>query len=195
MAYLTLSELKSRGFKSLDDIEDEDLQKAIELYSGMVEEYCHTKFEPTQYQQRFDVMRKIRMAKTPLLTVLEVEYQETELIKDIDFYEDIELNMIELEDTSLYEKKRKSLTVDYLYGYDEVPAIVKKVIGDLINADVNIHTEVGNLASENWDGEYSYTKRNESLVDVQKDILGLLDDYIEGEYTPTTSNQVRARYF
>lgn len=194
MAYITIEEIKKLQIKSLEELDDEALQVRIDRLSGLVEEYCNTKFEPTDHKQKFDVASKLRVAKTPLIEVGKFVYAGTEQVEDLDYYVYTDLNVIEIEDTCQFERKKNSIQVEYKYGYEKVPATVKEVIIELLKLEVEQKDQSNTVKSETFDKEYSYTKQSGTdNVKTKEGILALLDRYVEEEYVPISNKRVRAR--
>ena len=50
--YLTVQEVKKSGIKVLEDLDDDFLEMRIESLSRLVDEYCNTRFEPTEVEGR-----------------------------------------------------------------------------------------------------------------------------------------------
>ena len=159
--YLTIDEVKAFNSEELADKTDEQLRLLIELNSGIVDEYCRTKFRPTTEIFTADVADHIKLPKGPLLQVDSILYHGGPLTADRDFFAYPETGIVELANTDKYSSTKRSLYISYQYGYAEVPAIVKKVILDLMKLDVQSSGYNALESQESWDGEYSY-QRNTS---------------------------------
>lgn len=194
--YLTIEEVKKYNIESINALSDEELTAKITLYSEIVDEYCNTKFSPVRHTEKLNASSKLRLSKTPILSVESVKYlNEIELKEDIDYYIYLQKNVIEIDDIFLndIERRKNALTIQYEYGYKEVPAIVKAVILDLLKLDISTKDIDENLKGENWDGEYSYTRSSKETESRKKDILSLLDNLIEHEYVSQNTGDVRIR--
>lgn len=195
--YLSTEEANTFGIT----LEVERLEPLIEMYSNLIDEYCRTKFAPTEAELKADVVKRIYPPHLPLLSVVEMAYQGTVLAEDVDYYPYPESGVIVLDDPDNFEKRRRSIAVKYTYGYDEIPAAVKRVIADLIKLDTSTTDADGmsrdpTIVSESFDGDYSYSKNSSKTVeDMRRDILSLLDQFVQPEYKAQlqATGNVRAR--
>lgn len=193
--YLSMAEAKALGLMQ----EEEVLQPLIRLYSGLAEEYCNTKFLPERAVLTADGEKRIYFPHTPLLKVDQVWYKGRPLTEGEDFYVYPELQMMMLEAPESFEKRKKSIEVTYVYGYEKAPYIVKKAVADLIRLETG--TELGRnsdptIISENFDGEYSYQKNgSKTIEDMKRDILTSLDRLVQPVYKAEVQETgiVRAR--
>lgn len=193
-SYITVDDVKESKatvFESLvDGASDDFIQKRLNDLSRVIDEYCNTKFTPTQSSYKADLKSRNITPNKPLLSVQSVDVKGTLLAEDIDYYVYENSSLIEIENTALYDKKKKALTVEYTYGYDETPAIVKEVLLDLLRDTVsNLTQATGRVKSEQWD-DYSYTLSDSS--DVTNEILSRLDRFIEDEELEKSNNKIRA---
>lgn len=194
--YITVEEVRAFQTEALAEQTDEQLKMLIALCSGIVEEYCGTKFTPTTEVFTADVASKIRLPKGPLLQVDNILYRGSLLARDEDYYVYPETGLVELADTEKLPHKKRSLHIAYQYGYWETPAIVKKVIMDLMKLDVQSSDYNALASQENWDGEYSYQRNTtKTAEDLRVDILALLDIYRQPVYQAVSRSvgDVRAR--
>lgn len=192
--YLTVDEVKAFKGKAVAELEDDAITQYIELYQEVIEEYCNTKFEPTAYTQRFELMSLVRVSKTPLIRVNTCKIRDVELVEDKEYFADIEGNSICVEyKAECSSLGKKMLSVEYMYGYEKCPATVKEVLLDLIQAALsNNNKEDASIESETFDQEYSY--KNKDISKMKSSILARLDGYVQEEYIPTVTRQVRAFY-
>lgn len=189
-SYISIEEVKNSNITIFEDLEDNYIQKRLNDLSRVIDEYCNTKFTPTIDNWRTDVRTRNKVPKRPLLSVENVEVKGMELIEDNDFYIYERINLIEIDDTSKYEKKKKALTINYTYGHEEVPAIVKEVLLELLKDNVaSLSHTTGRVKSEQWD-DYSYTLSESN--EVMKNILSMLDKFIEHDEEERQSNKIRA---
>lgn len=189
--YLTVEEVKESGINALKDLSDEFLEKRIEALSGVVDEYCNTRFEPTEIEWTTDLRVRVKTLKKPLLSVEELKILDEVLVENEDYYVYPEKNLIEFEDILDYQRKKKILYVKYIYGYEEVPAIVKEVLLELLKDSVVSSDTTSRMKSETWE-DYSYTLSDTS--ETRASILSMLDRFIEDstEYVESSSNKIRA---
>lgn len=184
-SYVRIEEAQALG------LEGDNLQSLLALYSGLVDEYCRTKFLPEKVKLKADAEKRIYFPRTPLLSVQEVLYRGRPLVEDEDYFIYPELRLMQLAEPDNYEQQRRSITIRYTYGFETVPSLVKKVICDLIRLNHNSSSADGNgvvssdptIVAENFDGEYSYQKNSSKTVeDMQRDILSMLDVFIQPQY-------------
>lgn len=194
--YVTLEEVKSYDLPALAAKSDGQLHWLIELYGGVIDGYCRTRFTPTDAYYHADTYSPIRLPKGPLLQVDSVTYQNTLLTEGRDYFVYPEKNVLELANGEGFQQKKRSLVIRYWYGYQEVPAIVKKVLLDLLKLDVQAGEHDMLAAQESWDGEYSYQRNTtKTAEDIRQGILSLLDSYRQPEYQAIARGvgDVRAR--
>ena len=194
--YMSVEEVRSYQIEALAAQTEEQLEQLIALYSGVVDEYCNTRFEPAAAGFAADVAKQIRLPKGPLLQVDSMAYQGSVLMADQDYYAYLEKGLVELADTAAYAQKKRALHITYQYGHETVPAIVKKAIMDLMQLDVQSGEYNVLAAQENWDGEYSYQRNTaKTAEDIRGGILSLLDIYRQPQYKPVMQGcgDVRAR--
>lgn len=183
--YLSAEEARAMSSDLLIDQTDEQIERLIALYSSMVDEYCNTKFEPTTAEFIADMASQIRLSKGPLLQVNSITYQGDKLKPGIDYYGYPEKGLVTIADTAKYDAKKRSLHILYQYGYETVPAIVKKVVLDLIGLDTQSGDDSWAVAQENWDGEYSYQRNtNKTAEDIRRSVLAFLDIFKQPQYKP-----------
>ena len=154
--YLTVEEVKESRITVLEGLPDEFIAKRIEDLSSLIDEYCNTRFIPTTAEWKMDLKRRVKMFRKPLLSVEELKVQEDLLLEDEDYYVYPEKNLIEFEDISEFKRRKKALYIKYIYGYKEVPAIVKEVLLELFRDSVVGATTTSKVKSEQWE-DYSYT--------------------------------------
>lgn len=196
MYYLTAEEVKAYQSEALNEKTDEQLKRLIGLYSNMVDEYCGTSFQPAKKVFAADVAGKIRLPDGPLLEVEAVLYHGGVLCENKDYYVYPEKGIVEMANPSAFGYTKRSLYISYSYGYREVPAIVRKVILDLMKLDVQSDSHNALASQENWDGEYSYQRNTaKTAEDLREDILALLDIFKQPEYQAVVTGvgDVRAR--
>lgn len=194
--YLTIEELKTYNIVAFEGKTNGDLEVLIALYSGMVEEYCNTKFKETEHHFKVDVASKVPVMCTPLLKVKEVTYKQIPLQEDEQYYVYEDRNFIELQDTNTFTQRKKALGIYYTYGFKEVPTSVKKVIIDLMKLHVEGSNSNSMISQESFDSEYSYTKNTQKTTEqLQQDILLSLNRYKQQPYKPIEDSEgnVRAR--
>lgn len=194
--YLSTEEARAMSSDLLIDQTDEQLERLIALYSSMVDEYCNTKFEPTTAEFIADISSQIRLPKGPLLQVEGVAYQGDTMLQGMEYYVYPEKGLVTIADTAKYDEKKRSLHILYQYGYESVPAIVKKAVMDLIGLDAQSGDGGLLMAQENWDGEYSYQRNtNKTAEDIRRSVLAFLDIFKQPEYKPVIQGygDVRAR--
>ena len=189
-SYISIGEVRNSNIDIFKSLDDSYIQKRLINLSRVIDEYCNTKFTPTIDIWRTDLRTRNKVPKKPLLSVEKVEVKEIELIEDDDFYVYERINLVEIEDTSIYEKKKKALTINYTYGYEVVPAIVKEVLLELLKDNVaSLSHTTGRVKSEQFD-DYSYTLSDNN--EVVKSILSMLDKFIEHDEEERQSNKIRA---
>lgn len=189
--YLTVQEVKKSGIKVLEDLDDDFLEMRIESLSRLVDEYCNTRFEPTEVEWVTDLKIRVKTLKKPLLVIEELKILDDLLVENEDYYVYPEKSLIEFEDILEYKKRKKALYIKYVYGYEEVPAIVKEVLLELLKDSVVSADTTSRMKSEQWE-DYSYTVADGK--EARDDILSMLDRFIEddGDYLEVTSNKIRA---
>lgn len=194
--YLNMEEIRGFNLGALVEESNQAIELLLTLYSGVVDDYCRTKFQPTRREFTSDVTSQIRLPKAPLLQVVGVSYLNQVLAEGTDYYVYPETGIVELAETIVYSKKKQSIKISYLYGYLEVPMMVKKVILDLMKLDVQSKDRDGMIIQESFADEYSYQKNStKTTEDLRQGVLALLDGFIQPEYVsiPQTVGNVRAR--
>ena len=189
--YLTIEDVKNSRIVAFEGLPDEFIEKRIETLSRVIEEYCNTKFTPTEATWSTDLKRKIVTLKKPLLHVNELEVLSSPLEENEDYYVYPEKNLIEFEDISKYERRKKALSIKYTYGYEEVPAIVKEVLLDLFKENASDASTTSKIKSEQWE-DYSYTLADNT--EITQDILARLDRFAEddSDYVEGATNKIQA---
>ena len=189
--YLTVEEVKNSRVAALEGLPDEFIEQRLKMLSGVIDEYCNTRFEPTEVEWTTDLKSRVRTLKKPLLYVDEVKIHEELQEENTDYYVYPEKNLIEFEDIAKHRKKKKALHLKYTYGYEEVPAIVKEVLLELLKESVVGADTTSRVKSEQWD-DYSYTLSDNT--ETTQSILSMLDKFVEddAEYTEAGSGKVRA---
>lgn len=189
--YLTIEDVKNSRIAAFEGLPDEFIEKRIETLSRVIEEYCNTKFTPTEAIWSTDLKKKIVTLKKPLLHVNELEVLSSPLEENEDYYVYPEKNLIEFEDISKYERRKKALSIKYTYGYEEVPAIVKEVLLDLFKENVSGTSTTSKIKSEQWE-DYSYTLADNT--EITQDILARLDMFAENDsdYVEGATNKIQA---
>lgn len=189
-SYISIDEVKSSNIDIFKGLDDDYIQKRLNNLSRVIDEYCNTKFTPTIDNWRTDLRTRNKVPKKPLLSVEDVKVKDIELVEDTDFYVYERINLVEIDDTSIYEKRKKALNIEYTYGYEIVPAIVKEVLLELLKDNVaSLSHTTGRVKSEQWE-DYSYTLSDSN--EVMKNILSLLDQFIEHDEEERHSNKIRA---
>lgn len=160
------------------NISDEQLEYQINLTSKEIDEYCNTKFLPTEDIYNFDLCEKFYTRHRPLLNVTSLCLHGVELEENEVFFVYIDNSKININPLECQNRK-KALEINYIYGYKEVPATVKQVLIDLLKLDIetNDSRSIG-LQSENWDSEYSYSmygSKDFTPAEFRKNILKRLD--------------------
>jgi hypothetical protein len=197
--YITIDEVKERNIDVLKDMSDNEMVKQIELISQEIDEYCNTRFQPTEDMYKLDLCDKFYTRHKPLLEVNSLKLITKELVPDEEYFAYTEISKIVLDaNIEGILKFRKALEVNYSYGYNVVPATVKQVLIDLIKLDeYTKNYQSTGVQSENWDGEYSYTantSKDFTPTNLRKDILSRLKDFVVDEYTePKTNRTVKVR--
>lgn len=194
--YLKVDELKKYQIKAFEDKKPEELEALISLYSSMIDEYCNTCFKEAQHHFSVDVASKIPVMRTPLLRVQNVLYKQQPFVENEDYYVYEDRNLIELEDTSRLKQRKKAITIHYTYGFEQVPASVKKAIIELMKLHIEGSSANALISQESFDSEYSYTKNTQKTTEqLQQDILSSLDLYKQKKYVPIEDNdgEIRAR--
>ena len=189
--YLTVEEVKNSRVAAFEGLPDEFIEKRLENLSKVIEEYCNTRFVPTETEWNTDLKRKIRTIKKPLLYVNELKVLGTNLEENEDFYVYPEKSLIEFENISEYKKRKKVLYINYTYGYEEVPAIVKEVLLELFKDSLVNANTTNRVKSEQWE-DYSYTLADST--ETTQNILARLDRFIEDDldYVEEGTNKIRA---
>lgn len=189
--YLSVEDIKESKVAALIELPDEFIKKRLENLSMVIDEYCNTKFTPTEATWSTDLKRKIVTLKKPLLHVNELEVLSSPLEENEDYYVYPEKNLIEFEDISKYERRKKALSIKYTYGYEEVPAIVKEVLLDLFKENVSGTSTTSKIKSEQWE-DYSYTLADNT--EITQDILARLDMFAQNDsdYVEGATNKIQA---
>ena len=189
--YLTVEDIRNSRVAAFEELPDEFIEKRLENLSKVIEEYCNTRFVPTETEWNTDLKRKIRTIKKPLLYVNELKVLGTNLEENEDFYVYPEKSLIEFENISEYKKRKKVLYINYTYGYEEVPAIVKEVLLELFKDSLVNANTTNRVKSEQWE-DYSYTLADST--ETTQNILARLDRFIEDDldYVEEGTNKIRA---
>lgn len=192
MYMISLAEAKK--IQGLENMSDEDIQSLVEEKEGEIEEYCNTTFKPTTHLEKRDASTKIYLKKRPLLSVNTIHVKNIPLVEDTNFYVYPEKNLVEIPDLFDISNTipRRSILVDYSFGYAKVPSTVKSVLKDLIRLQVEKdNSKIGlTMKSEGWE-DYNYSKGDSPQV-IEKDILGKLLKYVETETVDDSDGNVRA---
>lgn len=192
--YVTSEEVIRRQNTSLERFNTDDeviiseLNKRLMELSLVVDEYCNTKFIPTDDNFFVDFSEKFKVRRTPLLNVNDINIGNYKLIENINFFSYLEQNRIELKyelPQGIYFKK--AVRVFYKFGFLEIPQTVKDVIVELLALEEGFNSSAGHPAiqSENWDNEYSYQShsgKDNTLAELRKNILARLNPYIQPKY-------------
>ena len=180
--YATNEEYKRRYPNT--ELSESEIELDIITISKIAEEYCNTRFVPTPDTYKLDFVRKFYTKKAPLLSVSSMTVHKSILEEDLEFYVYNENRLIEIdEELEPPDKMKKAISVQYSYGYETVPIVVKEVILDLINLNDEIAKgELSNVTyqSESWDNEYTRaraTGEENSTAGIRKSILSRLDPY------------------
>lgn len=189
--YLTVEEVNESRITALEGLPDEFIAKRIEDLSRLIDEYCNTRFLPTTVEWKTDLKRRIKTFRKPLLTVDELKILEDQLEEDEDYYVYPEKNLIEFEDISQYQRKKKALYIKYTFGYEETPAAVKEVLLELFRDSVVHSGTTSKVKSEQWE-DYSYTLADSTETALSA--LSMLDRFIEDDtlYVEESTNKIRA---
>lgn len=196
--YITAYEIQNSGIESLINLDCGTIENKVDLISKEIDEYCNTRFEPTKDIYILDLKKKFFTPKQPLIHVKNLYYCGEELIENIDFFVYPEKSRIELNNFE-FNAVKKVITVEYLYGYVDVPSTVKQVIIDLLNLDENSKNSnsIFSMQSESFDGEYTYSRYNTkdfTPAELRKNILNRLNVFKVEPYIETESNRfVKAR--
>lgn len=177
--YIKINELWL--FKDIDCLKNASktqLLSHIKLLSDEIDEYCNTRFEPSEDSYFRDFKERFNTRKQPLLEVQKLALNHCRLKENRHFFVYQENSSVEVLETPKKQYK-KALEVKYLFGYKEVPSIVKQVIVELIKLDYESKKfSLSGLQSENWDGEYSYATQSSkdfTPTELRKNILSRLD--------------------
>ena len=189
--YLTVEEVKESRITALEGLPDEFIAKRIEALSRLIDEYCNTRFLPTTVEWKTDLKRRIKTFRKPLLTVDELKILEDQLEEDEDYYVYPEKNLIEFEDISQYQRRKKALYIKYTFGYEETPVAVKEVLLELFRDSVVHSGTTSKVKSEQWE-DYSYTLADSTETALSA--LSMLDRFIEDDtlYVEESTNKIRA---
>lgn len=189
--YLTVEDIRNSKVAAFEELPDEFIEKRLKELSKVIDEYCNTRFEPTEVEWNTDLKRRIRTIKKPLLYVKELKILDTNLEENEDFYVYPEKSLIEFENISEYKKRKKALYINYIYGYEEVPAIVKEVLLELFKDSLVNANTTNRVKSEQWE-DYSYTLADST--ETTQNILARLDRFIEDDldYVEEGTNKIRA---
>lgn len=189
--YLTVEEVNESRITALEGLPDEFIAKRIEDLSRLIDEYCNTRFLPTTVEWKTDLKRRIKTFRKPLLTVDELKILEDQLEEDEDYYVYPEKNLIEFEDISQYQRRKKALYIKYTFGYEETPVAVKEVLLELFRDSVVHSGTTSKVKSEQWE-DYSYTLADSTETALSA--LSMLDRFIEDDtlYVEESTNKIRA---
>lgn len=193
--YINTAEARLLGLSQ----ELETLAPLMEFYSNLVDEYCNTRFIPTESSFSADPKERIRLPRLPLLSVAGVSYLGRPLTEGTDYFTYSEMGLVRMTAPDRYPKRR-SILIRYQFGYERIPAAVKKAVADLIKLDYG-GGDTGDTArdpsivSETF-GDYSYTKNaSKSSEDLRRDVLAALNPFVQPPYEPELQEigSVRAR--
>lgn len=189
--YLTVEEVNESRITALEGLPDEFIAKRIEDLSRLIDEYCNTRFLPTTVEWKTDLKRRIKTFRKPLLAVDELKILEDQLEEDEDYYVYPEKNLIEFEDISQYQRRKKALYIKYTFGYEETPVAVKEVLLELFRDSVVHSGTTSKVKSEQWE-DYSYTLADSTETALSA--LSMLDRFIEDDtlYVEESTNKIRA---
>ncbi len=189
--YLTVEDIKSSRVAAFEGLPDEFIEKRLKDLSGVIDEYCNTRFAPTKTEWRTDLKSRVKVLKRPLIAVEEVKVLDEVLVENEGYYVYPEKNLIEFENISKYKKRKKTLYINYTYGYEEVPAIVKEVLLELFKDSLVSANTTNRVKSEQWE-DYSYTLADST--ETTQNILARLDRFIEDDldYIEEGTNKIRA---
>ena len=188
--YLTVEDIKNSRVASLTELPDDFIEKRLDVLSRLIDEYCNTRFVPTETEWRTDLKRKVKTLKRPLINVNKLMIQDNLLEEDIDYYVYPERNLVEFEDILEYKRRKKTLYIKYTYGHEEIPAIVKEVLLELFKDTMEGSNVSGRVKSEQWE-DYQYTLSDATGTTGR--ILSMLNRYIESEdEVVESSNKIRA---
>lgn len=192
MYMISLAEAKK--IQGLENMSDEDITSLVEEKEGEIEEYCNTTFKPTTNLEKRDASTKIYLKKRPLLGVNTIHVKNIPLTEDTNFYVYPEKNLVEIPDLFdiVQNVPKRSILIDYSFGYVKVPSTVKSVLKDLIRLQVEKdNSKLGlTMKSEGWE-DYNYSRGDSPQV-IEKDILGRLLKYVESETVDDSDGNVRA---
>jgi len=196
--YIKISELwLFKDVKVLKEACKMQLLNNIKLVSAEIDEYCNTRFEPTEDSYFHDLCEKFHTRRQPLVEVTSLKLCGCGLKENRDFFVYPEDSRIEIEDLNA-KRYKKALEINYLFGYSEVPATVKQVIVDLLKLDAETkNSPLQGMQSENWNGEYSYARQSSkdfTPAELRKNILSRLDIFKIEPFTEVKNTRVaRAR--
>lgn len=189
-SYVTVEDIRESRVAGLEELPSYFIQKRLNELSRVIDEYCDTRFEPTQAEWRTDLKSKVKVLNTPLISVEEVSVLNDTLIEDEHYYVYPERDTIEIEGIMNYPKRKKALSLRYTYGYAEVPALVKEVLMELFKDSISmLKQSSGRIKSESWE-DYTYTLADST--EVVQGMLGRLSRF-KKQYEPErASDKVRA---
>ena len=198
-AYLTRDDYwMFDNIPSVKDLDEFELERRISLVSGEIDEYCNTRFLPTKDIFTLDYTERFHTRRGPLIVVDVLFVNGMEMLQNREYFEYPESSRIEFCRNLQVGNYRKAIEVRYLFGHDTVPATVKSVIVDLIKLDVEAATtQLDGIHSENWDGEYQYSKvtsKDLTPGELRNSILSRLDKFKVPVFVePIDTSTVRAR--
>ena len=199
VAYLTRDDYWMFGnIDSLKDLDEGTLELKIAQVSAEIDEYCNTRFLPTEDTFMLDYTERFHTRRGPLIMVKVLFVNGMEMLQNREFFEYPESSRIEFCRNLKVDNYRKAIEVRYLFGHGTVPATVKSVIVELMKLDAeSANIPMDGLHSENWDSEYQYTKatsKDLTPAELRNAILARLDKFkIEPFVEPIDMSAVRAR--
>jgi hypothetical protein len=198
-AYLTRDDFwMFDNIPSLKDLNEATLMLKIEQVSGEIDEYCNTRFLPTEDTFTLDFTERFHTRRGPLIEVTVLFVNGMEMLQNREYFEYPETSRIEFCRNLNVDCYRKAIEVRYIFGHETVPATVKAVIVELVKLDVEASSiQIDGLHSENWDGEYQYSKvtsKDLTPAEIRNAILSRLDKFKVPIFVePIDRGVVRAR--
>ena len=198
-AYLTRDDYwMFEHIPSVKDLDEFTLERMIEQVSGEIDEYCNTRFLPTEDTFTLDFTERFHTRRGPLIMVKVLYVNGMEMLQNREYFEYPESSRIEFCRNLKVDCYRRAIEVRYIFGHETVPATVKAVIVELVKLDIEASTTpMDGIHSENWDGEYQYTKatsKDLTPVEIRNSILARLDKFKVPVFVePIDTGVVRAR--
>lgn len=192
MYMITLEESKS--IKGAEKLTDSILTALIEEKESIIEEHCKTSFKPLQWTQKNDPTLRVILRKKPVIKIDTMTVKGVPLKEDTDFYSYPEKSLVEIPDLfkNFRDIPRRAIVTEYTYGFEKVPATVKKVLKDLVKLELEEENTSLSMSSEDFDSEYSYQKRDKTPAVLEAEILSRLGPYIQSEDIEESDGNVRA---